>query len=83
MTPLRKAACIGGGVIGAGWVARLLLNGIDVTSNIINLYSGAPIAGGYRFVTPWLQLPSGVFELAVWIHGPTVSDRSIMRLRVP
>nr|MDJ0971110.1 3-hydroxyacyl-CoA dehydrogenase NAD-binding domain-containing protein [Kiloniellales bacterium] len=31
MTPLRKAACIGGGVIGAGWVARLLLNGIDVT----------------------------------------------------
>ena len=27
---LRKAACIGGGVIGAGWAARLLLNGIDV-----------------------------------------------------
>ena len=26
-----KAACIGGGVIGAGWVARLLLNGIDVS----------------------------------------------------
>ncbi len=25
-----KAACIGGGVIGAGWVARLLLNGVDV-----------------------------------------------------
>jgi carnitine 3-dehydrogenase len=27
---IEKAACIGGGVIGAGWVARLLLNGIDV-----------------------------------------------------
>ena len=27
---IRKAACIGGGVIGAGWVARLVLNGIDV-----------------------------------------------------
>ena len=27
---LNKAAAIGGGVIGAGWVARLLLNGIDV-----------------------------------------------------
>lgn len=27
----RKAACIGGGVIGAGWVARLLLAGVDVT----------------------------------------------------
>ena len=25
-----KAACIGGGVIGAGWVARFALNGIDV-----------------------------------------------------
>jgi carnitine 3-dehydrogenase len=27
---ISKAACIGGGVIGAGWVARLALNGIDV-----------------------------------------------------
>lgn len=27
---IEKAACIGGGVIGAGWVARLLLNGVDV-----------------------------------------------------
>ena len=30
MTVISKAACIGGGVIGAGWVARLALNGIDV-----------------------------------------------------
>ncbi len=30
MTTITKAACIGGGVIGAGWVARLALNGIDV-----------------------------------------------------
>jgi carnitine 3-dehydrogenase len=28
---IRKAAAIGGGVIGAGWVARLVLNGIDVS----------------------------------------------------
>lgn len=27
---IQKAACIGGGVIGGGWVARFLLNGIDV-----------------------------------------------------
>ena len=27
---IEKAACIGGGLIGAGWVARLVLNGIDV-----------------------------------------------------
>ena len=28
---ITKAAAIGGGVIGAGWVARLLLNGVDVS----------------------------------------------------
>lgn len=27
---IKKAACIGGGVIGGGWIARFLLNGIDV-----------------------------------------------------
>jgi glycine/D-amino acid oxidase-like deaminating enzyme len=27
---IARAACIGGGVIGAGWIARLVLNGIDV-----------------------------------------------------
>ena len=27
---VRKAGLVGGGVIGAGWAARLLLNGIDV-----------------------------------------------------
>lgn len=30
MNPIRKAAVIGGGVIGAGWAARFILNGIDV-----------------------------------------------------
>jgi len=30
MTQVSKAAAIGGGVIGAGWVARLIENGIDV-----------------------------------------------------
>ena len=30
MTIITKAATVGGGVIGAGWAARLLLNGIDV-----------------------------------------------------
>ena len=30
MEVLQRAACIGGGVIGGGWVARLLLNGVDV-----------------------------------------------------
>jgi carnitine 3-dehydrogenase len=31
MSVIGNAAAIGGGVIGAGWVARLLLNGIDVS----------------------------------------------------
>jgi carnitine 3-dehydrogenase len=31
MSAPKKAACIGGGVIGGGWVARLALNGVDVT----------------------------------------------------
>ncbi len=30
MTKARKAAIIGGGVIGGGWAARFLLNGWDV-----------------------------------------------------
>ncbi|MBX4935494.1 carnitine 3-dehydrogenase [Rhizobium bangladeshense] len=30
MTRISKAACIGGGVIGGGWIARFLLAGIDV-----------------------------------------------------
>jgi carnitine 3-dehydrogenase len=30
MAAVGRAACIGGGVIGAGWAARLLWNGIDV-----------------------------------------------------
>ncbi len=30
MNGLQRVACIGGGVIGGGWVARFILNGIDV-----------------------------------------------------
>lgn len=40
MITITKAACIGGGVIGAGWVARLALNGIDVS-----VYDPDPEAG--------------------------------------
>ena len=39
MSEFNKAAVIGGGVIGAGWVARLAYNGIDVT-----VYDPAPDA---------------------------------------
>src|SRR3546814_18444327 len=37
MTVVKKAAAIGGGVIGAGWVARLIENGIHVA-----VYDPAP-----------------------------------------
>ena len=30
LVPLSRAACVGGGVIGGGWIARLLLAGVDV-----------------------------------------------------
>ncbi|MDQ0347998.1 carnitine 3-dehydrogenase [Ancylobacter vacuolatus] len=30
LAPISRAACIGGGVIGGGWIARFLLAGIDV-----------------------------------------------------
>jgi carnitine 3-dehydrogenase len=30
LAPISKAACVGGGVIGGGWVARFLLAGVDV-----------------------------------------------------
>lgn len=31
LAPISRAACIGGGVIGGGWIARFLLAGIDVS----------------------------------------------------
>ena len=32
LAPISRAACIGGGVIGGGWIARLLLAGVDVNA---------------------------------------------------
>ena len=32
MTNIQRAACVGAGVIGAGWVARYIQNGIDVAA---------------------------------------------------
>ena len=28
---IERAACIGGGVIGSGWAARFILNGVEVS----------------------------------------------------
>lgn len=39
MAIIERAACVGGGVVGGGWVARLLHNGVDV-----DVYDPAPKA---------------------------------------
>lgn len=48
MARITKAACIGGGVIGAGWAARLLMNGIDVALS-------DPAPGAVEFVNAALE----------------------------
>ena len=40
LAPISSAACIGGGVIGGGWIARFLLAGVDV-----NVFDPHPEAG--------------------------------------
>ena len=40
---ITKAACIGGGVIGAGWVARLLLNGESVAPKPFDAWFPDPL----------------------------------------
>ena len=39
MAAIKQAAIIGGGVIGAGWISRLIENGVDV-----RVYDPAPDA---------------------------------------
>jgi carnitine 3-dehydrogenase len=43
MREIRKVGLVGGGVIGAGWAARFLLNGIDVTIADPDLQAGRKI----------------------------------------
>lgn len=61
MTDIKKVAAIGGGVIGGGWIARFLLNGLDV-----NVYDPAPearkrtetmIAHGARALSSLTMIP--------------------------
>ena len=61
----------------------ILLNGMDVSRDILHLYKVHPLKNGVQIMTPWIKFPAGIYELEVWIHGPEMSDRSIMRMRVP
>ena len=88
MDTIGKAACIGGGVIGAGWVARLLLNGIDVA-----LFDPAPDAArkvdevmvgarrAYRAMTDTLPA-EGTLTLAASL-AEAVADAELIQESVP
>lgn len=88
MENIQRAACIGGGVIGAGWVARLLLNGIDVS-----LFDPAPDAArkveevmagarrAYRAMTETLP-EEGKLTLATSI-AEAVADAELIQESVP
>ena len=88
MNTMSKAACIGGGVIGAGWVARLVLNGVDVAlfdpapeaERIVNeVLSNARRA--YRRISPGLPA-EGRLTLAGSI-AEAVEDSDLVQESVP
>jgi carnitine 3-dehydrogenase len=67
MTQLQRVACIGGGVIGAGWVARFILNGIDV-----GLYDPDPDA--QRKVDEILSGAARAFAKLIEVEQPTLGQ---------
>ncbi len=86
---IRKAAAVGGGVIGAGWIARLALNGID-----ISYFDPAPdagrkvdevVAGARRAYA--LMLPGGLPPIGHITRAGTiaeaVADADIVQESVP
>ncbi|MEX0953699.1 MAG: carnitine 3-dehydrogenase [Rhizobiaceae bacterium] len=89
MSAMSKAACIGGGVIGAGWVARLILNGVDVA-----LFDPAPEADrivnevlnnarrAYRQISPDRLPAEGRLTFAGSI-ADAVKDADIVQESVP
>ena len=75
---ITKAAAIGGGVIGAGWIARLVLNGIDVTAcaSPEGALDGADVVVTVTSATTPLFVSSAVGDRAlVCAVGATKYDR--------
>ena len=63
MSLIRKAAVVGGGVIGAGWVARLLANGVSVS--VYDSDSAAP-----RKISEVLQNAESAYAKLFSAHRP-------------
>ncbi|USG60678.1 carnitine 3-dehydrogenase [Sneathiella marina] len=70
MQSLSKVAIIGGGVIGGGWVARFLLNGIDVA-----LYDPAPDA--LAKVTGLIENAERAYDELLGVNRPLTGNLSL------
>ncbi len=89
MATIRKAGLVGGGVIGSGWAARLLLNGIDVA-----IFDPDPEIGrkvetvlgnarrAWTALFPGLALPEGAFRLAASVED-AVKDADFVQESLP
>ncbi|MEJ8570168.1 carnitine 3-dehydrogenase [Microbaculum marinum] len=89
MTDIRKVGLIGGGVIGAGWAARCLLNGLDVA-----LYDPDPEIGrkmdevmanarrSYRRLFPDAHAPEGRLSLVASV-ADAVRDADFVQESLP
>src|SRR5258708_8571935 len=76
MTDIKRVGLVGGGVIGAGWAARMLLNGIDVA-----IYDPDPEIGrkldavignarrAFAKLMPSLQIDEGNLTIAAGIEA--------------
>jgi carnitine 3-dehydrogenase len=86
---INRAACIGGGVIGGGWIARLLLSGIDVKvfdprpdagRMVAEVFANAERAWGNLTAAP--LPPRGKLSFAQTLEE-TVQDADFIQESVP
>jgi len=95
MKAVRTAAIVGGGVIGGGWAARLIANGIDVTvfdpapdargkfdavlANAEHAYAGLGIAGSQKGKLGWCDSAAAAAEDAQLIIESVPERTAIKR----
>ena len=78
-----NVACIGAGVIGSGWVARLVLNGVNVTvfdkqkgsyKRTKEIIERAAMEGSFMELPGVIAVPDGLFKLVLHIEQPNTDD---------